>query len=59
MKLFMVSFGSRIARSYDYVYVMAENSSDALKIAKPMLDTHKLVPDFLNEYSRYNVREVQ
>ena len=59
MKLFKVTFGSRIVGSHDYTYVMAENENEALKIAKPMLNTHKLSPDFLNQYSRYNVYEVK
>lgn len=58
MKLFKVSFGSRIAGSNDFTYLMADNREEALKKGKKMLDTHKLVPDFLNTYGRYEVQEV-
>ena len=58
MKEYIVSFGSNIAGSRDHVYVMAESEMEALAKGKPMLNTHKLSPDFLNQYSRYSVREV-
>lgn len=55
MNLYLVSYGSKIIGSNDFVYVIAESEKEALKIAKPMLNTHKLYPDFLNNYSRYHV----
>jgi hypothetical protein len=58
MRLFKVSFGSHIVGSHDHVYVMADNEQMALRIAKPMLNTHKLNPDFLNQYGRYAVSKV-
>lgn len=58
MKTFEVSFGSRITGSHDYVVVMAESEEEAMKIGKPMLNTHKLSPDFLNSYGRYDVVEL-
>lgn len=58
MKVFIVSFGSRIVGSYDYTYVMANNSQEALEKGKSMLNTNKLSPDFLNSYGCFNVREV-
>lgn len=58
MKLFLVSFGSRIAGSRDHVYVMAKDANEALTIGKPMLDTHKLTPEYLNQLGRYDVCEV-
>jgi len=59
MKEYIVSFVSYIADSHDHVYIMAENKMEALKIGKSMLNTHKLVPDFLNKYGRFNVHEVK
>lgn len=56
-KLYIVGIHSRIAGGNDYTYVMAENPEEALKIGEPMLDKHRLVPDFLNQYSRIYVRE--
>jgi hypothetical protein len=56
-KLYIVGIYSRIAGGNDHTYVMAENQEEALKIGEPMLDKHKLVPDFLNDYSRIYVRE--
>ena len=57
MKAFIVSFGSRIIGSYDYVYVMANNAQEALEKGKPMLNTNKLYPSFLSSYGCFNVRE--
>ena len=59
MKPFRVSFGSKIAGSTDSVIVLAENAEKAFEKARPMLDTHKLIPDFLNQYSRYMVYEIK
>ena len=58
MKEFIVSFSSKIVGSHDYVYVVAKNADEALKIGKPMLNTRKLIPDFLNGYGRFHVCEV-
>ena len=55
MKLYKVAFGSRISGSQDYCYVLAESETEALDKGKEMLDTHRLVPDFLNKYGRYSV----
>lgn len=52
MKLFKVSFGSKIAGSNDCTYLMANSANEALENGKKMLNTHKLFPDFLNKYSR-------
>ena len=38
MKTFIVSFGCRIAGSYDYVVVLAENEEQAFEIGKPILN---------------------
>ena len=59
MKTFKVSFGSRIAGSHDSVVVVAENEEEAFEKGKPMLNTHKLSPDYLNNYGRYDVVEVK
>lgn len=59
MKLFEVSFGSRIVGSHDSVVVMAENAEEAFEKGKPMLNTHKLSHDYLNSYGRYDVVEVK
>ena len=56
-KEFIVSFGSNIPGSYDYVIVVAENKEEAFRIGKSMLNTHKLTPDYLNKHGRYNVTE--
>jgi hypothetical protein len=56
-KVFLVGVYSRIAGGNDCTYVLANNEAEALKIGVPMLDTHKLVPDFLNDYSKIYVRE--
>lgn len=56
-KIYKVSFGSRITGSHDHVYVVAESEKEALEKGKPMLNTHKLAPDFLNSYGRFNVCE--
>lgn len=58
MKEFIVSFGSHIAGSHDYTHVMANNEQEALEKGKSMLNTHKLYPDFLNNYGHFNVREI-
>lgn len=58
MKMYRVSFGSRIAGSNDSVFVMAKSEQEALEIGKPMLNTHKLIPDFLINYGRYSVEKV-
>lgn len=55
MKTYKVKFVSKIAGGSDHVFVIAESEQKALEIGKPMLNTHKLVPDFLNSYSRYSV----
>lgn len=57
MKIFRVSFGSNIVGSHDCVTVLAENEADALEKGKPMLNTHKLIPNFLNKFGRYNAVE--
>jgi hypothetical protein len=49
-KEFIVSFGSNIPGSYDYVVVTAENREEAFRIGKSMLNTHKLTPDYLNKH---------
>lgn len=54
-KLYKVEFGSNIAGSKDIVYISSENETNALNEAKPLLNTHKLVPDFLNKKGRYYV----
>lgn len=59
MKLFKVSFGSRIAGSNDFTYLLASGWEEALENGKKMLNTHKLFPNFLNDYGRYEVEEVQ
>lgn len=59
MKLFKVSFGSRIAGSNDFTYLLASRWEEALEKGKKMLNTHKLFPDFLNAYGRYEVEEIQ
>lgn len=59
MKLFEVSFGSKIVGSNDCTFLMANNANEALEMGKKMLNTHKLVPNFLNDYGRWNVTEVQ
>ena len=58
MRTFIVSFGNHIPGSRDSVVVLAYNSAEALEKGKIMLNTHKLVPDFLNQYSRYSVEEI-
>lgn len=58
MEMYKVSFGSNITGSCDYVYVMAKSEQEAREKGKSMLDTHKLVPDFLNSYGRYSVEKV-
>lgn len=58
MNMYKVSFGSRIVGSNDSVCVMAESEQAALNKGKLMLNTHKLVPDFLNKYSRYSVEKI-
>ena len=58
MIMYRVSFCSRIAGSNDSVCVMAKSEQEALEIGKPMLNTHKLTPDFLNSYGRYSVEKV-
>lgn len=50
MNLYLVSYGSKIIGSNDFGYVMAESENEALKIAKPMINTREFVPDFLNNY---------
>ena len=55
MKLYKVAFGSRISGSQDYCYVLAESEKEALDKGKEMLDTHRLIPDFLNKYGMYSV----
>lgn len=57
-KLFLVEWRHRIAGGSDCTYVYATDVKDALERAKPMLDTHKLVPDFLNNYGRFVVTQV-
>lgn len=46
MKLFEVSFGSKIVGSNDCTFLMANNANEALEMGKKMLNTHKLVPIF-------------
>ena len=58
LKLFYVSFHSNMIGSYDATYVVAENEAKALERAKPMLNTKKLVPNFLNDYGRFHVNEI-
>ena len=58
MKIFRVSFGSHIPGSYDSTIIIADNSAEALEKGKSILNRHKLVPDFLNQYSRYKVEEI-
>ena len=57
-KIYRVRFGSRIAGSADSVVVIAQSEDEAMEIAKPMLNTHKLAPDFLNRYGQYFAEEV-
>ena len=57
-KVYRVQFGSRIAGSADSVVVIAQSEDEAMEIAKPMLNTRKLVPDFLNRYGQYFAEEV-
>lgn len=58
MKTYKVCFGSNIVGSHDHVYVVANNEQEAFAKGKPMLNTHKLHPDFLNSYGRYSVYEI-
>ena len=59
MNLYSVSFGSNIAGSHDHVYVVAKDEHEAFMIGKPKLNTHKLVPDFLNQYGRFYISKVE
>jgi hypothetical protein len=59
MNAYLVSFGSNIVGSHDSIVVMAKNETEALKKGKPMLNTHKLSPDFLNKYGSYSVRKLK
>lgn len=59
MKLFKVSFGSKISGSNDCTFLMANDENEALEMGKKMLNMHKLIPDFLNNYSIWNVMEVK
>ena len=58
MKEYKVYFRNNIAGSYDSTIILAENEFEAIEKGKPMLNTHKLVPDFLNKYGRYGVEEI-
>ena len=58
LKMYFVEFGSRIPGSYDYTYVMASDPETALKLAKPMLETNRLFPDFLNKFGKFTVTEL-
>ena len=58
MKEYKVYFRNNIAGSYDSTVILAENEFEAIEKGKPMLNTHKLVPDFLNKYGRYGVEEI-
>lgn len=57
MEMYRVNFCSRIAGGNDSVCIMANSEQEALKMGKPMLNTHKLTPDFLNNYGRYKVKK--
>ncbi len=59
MKLFEVSFGSKIVGSNDCAFLMANDANEALEMGKKILNAHKLVPSFLNDYGRWHVTEVQ
>lgn len=56
-KLFLVEWHHRIAGGSDCTYVYATNAKEAVAKATPMLNTHKLVPDFLNDYGKLIVTE--
>ena len=58
MKEYKVYFRNNIAGSYDSTVILAENEFEAIEKGKPMLNTHKLAPDFLNKYGRYGVEEI-
>lgn len=55
MKAFIVCWHHHIAGGSDHVCVMAKDEREALQKGKPMLNTHKLHPDFLNNYGMYYV----
>lgn len=58
MKMYRVSAVSKLAGGNDNVCVMAESVQMAFLIGKPMLNTHKLIPAFLNGFVRYDVEEI-
>lgn len=55
---YKVEFKSNIIGSSDIVYVFAKCADDALEKGKHLLNTHKLIPDFLNQYGRFFVVEL-
>ena len=58
MNMYRVSFSSRISGGSDNVCIMAKSEQEALEKGKPMLNTNKLVPSFLNGYGRYSVEKI-
>jgi hypothetical protein len=58
-KTYLVEWKSNIVGGSDCTYVSANNAQDAFYKAEPMLNRHKLVPDFLNDYGRFVVTLVE
>lgn len=59
MKLFYISYGSRIAGSRDSTYIIAENAKEALEEGKKMLNTTLLGNEYLNSLGKFSVEEVE
>ena len=58
MGIYKVSFDNNIVGGSDSTYIIADSEEEALKKGKYFINTHKLIPDFLNTYGRYNVEKV-
>lgn len=55
MRYYYVEFSSRISGGSDAAWIYAGSEEEALRIARTKINTHKLVPDYLNNYSRWMV----
>lgn len=58
MKLYKVSYGSRIPGSNDYTYLFANSAPEALEQAKKTLDANRLANERLNQLGKFTIEEV-
>ena len=58
-RLYEASWVTNIVGGSDIVYLLAENDLEAIEKAKSLLNTHKLVPNWLNNYGRLYIRVIK